>query len=354
MTASAMFAAEILRTSAKGLASLASDRLLTQLADSSTYGDDPRSMWREHLAGRLADLSLALGDEWPAQFQRQVGWAKVAFAKRGAPESDLELSLRCLKDVIESELPQEIATPAATLLSSTIDSFDTLGEAEPSAVSTGSAVGELATRYMVALLEGDRRQACDLVLDTVRRGDLAVREAIVQICLPVQRELGRMWHVGDITIAEEHFVSATTVRLLSQLLALETPRESNGKTVLAATLDGDEHDIGLRAVSDLFELDGWRTVFLGRGLPVQDVVWAANAFKADLVMLSATLPSHVRPVRDVIARLAFEAGDKPSVPVIVGGPVFMENPELGAEIGAAGTSLSARDAVADAARLLGL
>jgi methanogenic corrinoid protein MtbC1 len=350
----AHFSAEMLRVSTKGLVALATERLLPVLQDSQLYGKDPASTWRQHLAGRMADLALALDDDWPEQFRRQVGWARVAFLNRQAPLSDLKHSLSCLHQVIDTELPPEVAAPAVNLLEDTLTRFDGLGEHEAASLSTETPAAELGTRYVVTLLEGNRRQACELVLDAVRGGVVDVRDAITEVCLPAQRELGRMWHHDELTVSEEHFISSTTVRLLSQLLMLGTPRADNGKTVLASSLEGDEHDIGLRAVSDLFELDGWRTIFLGRGVPVVDIVWAVKAFDVDLVMLSATLPAHVRPVRQVISRLEFEAEGDAAVPVIVGGQVFFEEPGLGDEIGAAATPRTAREALAEGSRLVGL
>jgi methanogenic corrinoid protein MtbC1 len=354
MSTPAAFSAEVIRSSAKGLAAMATERLLPVLEGSSQYGGNPAATWRAHLVGRMDDLALALADDWPEQFRRQVGWARVAFINREAPVTDLKLSLTCLHEVIGSELPPEVAAPAVSLLADTLSRFEELGQHETSALTAETPVGAVATRYVVALLEGNRRPACELVLDAVRTGLVDVRGAIRQICLPVQRELGRMWHLDEITVAEEHFVSATTVRLLSQLITLEPNWEPNGKTVLAASLTGDDHDIGLRAISDLFELDGWRTIFMGKSLPVEDAVWAIKAFEADLVLLSATLPAHVQQLREVIARLEFDAAGGEHVPVIVGGLVFLDEQDLGAEIGASATARSASEALAHGRRLTGL
>ena len=81
-----------------------------------------------------------------------------------------------------------------------------------------------------------------------------------------------MWQLDEITIAEEHFVSNTVVALIARIVALAPPAAENGRTVVAATLEGDPHDIGMQAVCALFEMDGWRLVPLGSGLPVDDLV----------------------------------------------------------------------------------
>ncbi|MCB9898486.1 MAG: cobalamin B12-binding domain-containing protein [Planctomycetes bacterium] len=346
------FAAEILSASSSGLARLAAERVVPALANPAAYGSDAFQSWRQHLAGRLADLSLALAENRGEWFAEQVGWAKVAFRSRGAPESDLLLSLRALRDVLASELPSGVGEASVTCLDDVITRFDRLGTSETPGLSTESGAGRLASQYVLALLEGDRRRACDLVLDAVRAGDITPQDAIVHVGLSAQRELGRMWHLDEVTIAEEHFVSATTVRLMEQVLGLATCAPSNGKTVLAAALDNDVHDIGLRAVTDLFELDGWRVIFLGAQMPVEDLLWASDAFKPDLVVLSATLGTHVRSVAEAIAQLRLRRADPP--PVLVGGTAFLSEREAEDLVGADAVVMSAGEALPVARRLVGL
>jgi methanogenic corrinoid protein MtbC1 len=339
------FAAQILSTSATGLARLAADRVVPQLEDPSRYGDDVPGMWREHLAGRVSDLSLALADDRPEHFSDQVGWAKIAFGSRGVPEGDLKTSLQCLRDVLAEELPDDVSAVSTSYVDAALSRWD-----RPSALHTDEDLGKLAARYVVALMEGDRTRACELVLEKVRTDQLSAREALLQVCLPAEKELGRMWHLDEITIAEEHFITATTLRLMGQLLALAPRAEPNGKTVIAASLSGDDHDLGLRAVTDLMEMDGWRVVFLGSNLPVEDLVWSVTAFQGDLVIMSATLPAHAHQVAAATPKLK-EQGD---VAVLVGGGAFASREGLWQRVGADAVALSAEDAVPTARRLVGL
>ncbi|MHC5212455.1 MAG: cobalamin B12-binding domain-containing protein [Planctomycetota bacterium] len=255
MNDSSRQAIEILSVTAPGLARLAAERTVERIAGSDRYGPQPVDVWREHLVGRLEDLALVLSVKSGGQFAQQVGWARVTFASRGLPDADLRTSVECLREVLATELPEEAARPASDCLDDTLARWDTLGAPEPSALCVDDEAGRLAAGYVLALLEGDRQQACDLVLHAVREGRLTARDAVLAVCLPAQKELGRMWHLDEITVAEEHFVSATTVRLLSQIMALAPRVPRVGRTLVAATVVGNEHDIGLRAVCDLFEME---------------------------------------------------------------------------------------------------
>ncbi|MHC5212460.1 MAG: cobalamin B12-binding domain-containing protein [Planctomycetota bacterium] len=348
------FAAELLGHVSPGLARLAAERTLDRLEDVARYGEDPVALWRDHYVGWLSDLSAALAASRPEQFANQVGWARETFRSRGLPDADLRVGVECLRDVLAEELPAAASAAATDCLDKTLGRWHTSALPETSDLRQ-DANGRLAARFLLALLEGDRQRGCDLVRDAVRAGELSASSAILDVCLPVERELGRMWHADEITVAEEHFVSAAIQHLLAQLAGDAPRRTANGRALVSAALAGDEHDIGLRAVTELFELDGWRVVHLGSDLPVDDLVWAADAFRADLVLLSGARFGHTATLRDAIRKLraAQEAAGTGPAKVLVGGPAFEDDPDLADHVGADALALRASDAVAVGRRLVG-
>ncbi len=172
------FAAEILAVSAAGLARLASERVLPQLRDAAGYGDDPAADWRQHLEARVHDLSLAMADSRPEQFGNQIGWSKLAATSRGTPVEDLESGLRCLRDVLVEELPDDVGAMCLTYLDAVLAGWADLGELEASELDADAPEGRLGMHYIRALLEGDRVGACNTVLDAVRGGQLDVTDAL--------------------------------------------------------------------------------------------------------------------------------------------------------------------------------
>ncbi|MHC4846427.1 MAG: cobalamin B12-binding domain-containing protein [Planctomycetota bacterium] len=347
-----------MKTSTPGLARLAAESLLSRLDAPERFGADAQSIWRDHLASRIEDLSLAIGRGQPGLFTDQTGWTRATLASRGFPEADLRQSLQCLRDVLHDELPADAAAPALRCLDDTLAGWDALPGVDASTLSADTPNGKLAARFVLALLEGDRRRACDLVTDAIRAGEVSTRDAILEVCLPAERELGRMWQLDEITVAEEHFISSTVVSLVARIVALAPPVAELGKTVVAATLENDAHDIGMQAVCALYEMDGWRLVSLGSGLPVDDLVWSVDAFGADLVLLSAALVRHVDALGAAVARVRARPGADGAaaraVPVLVGGPAFAWNQDLWKETGADAFAADARSAVSVGRELVGL
>ena len=55
---------------------------------------------------------------------------------------------------------------------------------------------------------------------------------------------------------------------LSQLYPLIFGQKRRGKRVLVACVGSELHEIGARMVADLFEYQGWDSIYLGAAVPV--------------------------------------------------------------------------------------
>ncbi|MEZ4381489.1 MAG: cobalamin-dependent protein [Nannocystaceae bacterium] len=207
----------------------------------------------------------------------------------------------------------------------------------------------LAERYLRVLLEARRREATDLILGAVQRGETDVRRVYLEVFEPVLREVGRLWLANQISIAQEHFISATTQLVMSRLYPHIFTTQRRGLQMVAACAGPELHEIGLRMVADFFELEGWDTYYLGANLPADAIVAAVAERKADLLAISATMPRHIPFVREVIHSLRTDEAMR-STTVLVGGGAFAREAQWRA-VGADGCARSAADAVALAEEL---
>jgi len=158
------------------------------------------------------------------------------------------------------------------------------------------------------------------------------------------REIGRMWHTGEVSVAEEHFASDTAQMVIAQLQSRATMAPSNGRTMLAASVAGNRHDLGTRILANLFEAEGWRVVCLGGDMPGSDLAQAVIDFEANLMLLSATLHTQLRAVQKTI-HLVRQRADERHVRILAGGLAFDEAPDLAKQFGADGYARSADEAL---------
>ena len=201
-----------------------------------------------------------------------------------------------------------------------------------------------AQAYLDHVLRGERDAAVDIVLDEVARGTDA-RDILLDLLQPVQIEIGRLWEQGRASVAHEHLCTAVTQLCMSMLWPrLNEGAHDHDRTVVATSVGGEAHEIGVRIVADLLKRDGWRTFYLGASVPASDVVSMLLEQRADVLAVSATMPGNVPAVR----RLIDAVRDDPrcaDVKVVVGGRPFLVAPRLAKAVGADGLAPDAAEAV---------
>jgi MerR family transcriptional regulator, light-induced transcriptional regulator len=171
-----------------------------------------------------------------------------------------------------------------------------------------------------------------------------VRDIYLHVFQRTQYEIGRLWQVNQISVAQEHYCTAATQLIMSQLYPYVFGGEKTHGTLVAACVAGELHEIGARMVCDFFEMDGWNTYYLGANVPTPDVVEALIERQAAVLAISATITYHVRAVEALIIAVR-GAPECDSVKILVGGYPFKVAPELWRDIGADGSAPDAQAAV---------
>jgi 5-methyltetrahydrofolate--homocysteine methyltransferase len=106
--------------------------------------------------------------------------------------------------------------------------------------------------------------------------------------------------------------------------------ETQGETVIIATVHGDIHDIGKNIVKVLLENYGYRVLDLGKDVPVETIVRTALETKTRLVGLSALMTTTVGAMEETIKALKAAGAE---CHIVVGGAVLTQDyaDEIGAE-----------------------
>lgn len=340
------FLAQILANGARSYAAYATDELLSQ-AGGAEAGSSFEN-WQNCLAGRVHELAASVDTERPGLFVAQIQWATSLLVARGVEAVHFEQALQCLRKVLAEELPEQARPLALEYLDKATNAFAAWPDSREAPLDTATPNGQLAAAYLVNLLEGNRRKARDLLIQRADAGQ-PISELYTSVLIAAQREIGRLWHAGDISIAEEHFATASTKLFIAHLAEHAQFKPPNNKTAVAATPSGNEHDLGILVVSQMLEFEGWSTVFLGPNLPTDEIVRSLNIFRSDLLVLSAALTVHLPVLRGIIEAVRQEDETK-HCKVLVGGSAFQHDADLAIALGADGFGRTASDAIEQAAR----
>ena len=310
------------------------------------YGKAGREKCLQDAGYHLAYLAQAIACDSQTLFVDYIGWAKVMLAKRGIPASDLAGLIENMKESLRAELPPDLSQMACRYLASALQQLPQLPNDVSSFISESTS---LAAQYLQALLRGDRHFASKLILAAVQQGT-SVRDIYLQVFERTQHEIGRLWQVNQISVAQEHYCTAATQQIMSQLYPYIFGTDKTRGTLVAACITGDLHEIGARMLCDFFEIDGWRTHYLGADVPARDVIQTVVQYKAAVLAISATITYHVSAVKVLVAAVRCKP-ECCGVKILVGGYPFKVDPDLWRSVGADGSAIGAQDAVALADRL---
>ncbi len=351
MSSTTQLAATLIGNSASSLAGFVASELCTPGEDGGRDFD----AWKAHAHQRFLQLRAALLLEEPRLLADEVRWSHSAFDLRGLEKEDLARSLEVMREVIEEKLPAPIGGVASDYL---LQATRHLAESTPS-VQRLAPADRLAWRYVELVLGGDRQAAISSIVDAFEAGTDPI-DLYENVLVPAQREIGELWHSGEIGIAQEHFCTSTTQRSMVVLAhraqsalrerAISDEPTGRQRTVIAAATSGNAHDMALRVLTDLFELRGWRSILLGSDVPARDLVVGIEVFDTDLLLLSGTLAVHLPGIRDTIQLLRDSLPDR-DLKVLVGGRAFGGAEDLWRKVGADGCTASAREALELAERL---
>jgi methanogenic corrinoid protein MtbC1 len=167
--------------------------------------------------------------------------------------------------------------------------------------------------------------------------------------------LGEMWEEDTASFSE---VTVGLSRLHRRVMELGPAFHGGrgtfqpGKRALLVAAPGEQHTFGLFMVTEFFRREGWEVT----GEPIRTVSDLADTVQDnwfELVGISAGSTQRLEDVRIAVSAVR-KASRNHSVAVMVGGPLFLKNPDYATQIGADGFGVDAQEAVAKAEQLIRL
>ena len=291
-------------------------------------------------------LSHAVRLATPGLFTAYTQWVRQLLEKRAIGWHDLQKNLELLRDELTRDLDDRDATLIRDYIGAALDA----GPADSESFLTSTTREPLARACLTALLRADRRAAVEIINEAVSDG-LSISDLYLQVFQPVHREIGRLWQNNEISVAEEHYCTASTQAMMAQFYPqiLATPRI--GRKVVVACVGSELHEIGTRMVADFFEMAGWDGVYIGANTPTNALMELVCRERPQLVALGITMTYHLGTAAKVIERLRSDDRCK-DVKIIVGGYVFQQHPELWRSLGVDGSAADAAHAVTIGHRLV--
>ena len=290
---------------------------------------------------QLADAMLADSNQLFADY---LEWVNSVLQQPGVKQESLQALLDCMYSAMALALPDEVSNAAIDFASNSVKKVQ-FNAATPteSYIDDSTKLGHLAREFHNLLLQGKRHAASTLITNAAENGT-PVADIYLDVFQASQYEIGRLWQRNEISVAQEHFCTAATQMIMSQLYPYIFHGERSGHSLVATCVTEDMHEIGIRMVCDFYEMEGWDTFYLGANTPLDAILSTVQTHNADILAISATIGTHISRVRDIIMAIRANANCT-STRILVGGLPFLVDKELWRKLGADGCAPNARDAV---------
>lgn len=296
------------------------------------YTEYQQQKSRQDILYNLEFLAEALNLESDSLWQDYTSWLKLLLVSLGLNKGDIAEHFSIMSKVLSRELGDQMPQKVPDLLS-LAQELMLKGEIhQQSAIKTENPFSEQAEQYQRYLLATQKYDAINYIMGLADAG-ISIRDIYLNILQPVQREIGNLWHANKISVAQEHYCTGLTQLAIAQLYSRLFDARPKKHKMISTCVSGELHEIGLRMVTDIMELEGWDTTYLGANMPNESIVQTILQSNADLVAISVTYPLNLHKAEDLISRIRSEARlDR--VKIMVGGYPFLNDPELWQKIGA--------------------
>jgi methylmalonyl-CoA mutase cobalamin-binding domain/chain len=294
----------------------------------------------QHHLGCLAE---AIRLQRPEVLTSHLAWANGLLDKHDIPSDSLTDAWDCLRATLSGALAPDAYDVVDPYLQEGRRCLAQRPDELASFVVLAEPHAQLLRKYIDALLRGERQIASRMILEAVESG-VDIREIYLDVFQKAQYEMGQLWQMNRITVGQEHYFTAATQSIMSQLYSRVFSSRRNGMRMVAACVAGNLHELGLRMIADFFELDGWDTYYLGANTPADSIAAAVVEKRAHLLAISATMTAHLGVVSELIQEVRASPGAA-SVCIMVGGHPFNSVPGLWRTSGADAYAKDASEAV---------
>ena len=175
-------------------------------------------------------------------------------------------------------------------------------------------VKEYEDAFFNSLLDGNRLK-CMKVMKEFRAQDLSIIKLYEEIFKKSLYRIGELWACNKINVSVEHMSTNIIEGLMNELLPEIMSYERINKRIVISSVENEQHEIGGKMVSDIFEKNCWDTHYLGANIPSDELVRFCKIVKPDVICLSVSVYANIVVLLMEIAELR----EITNIPIIIGG-----------------------------------
>lgn len=136
-----------------------------------------------------------------------------------------------------------------------------------------------------------------------------IRDSYLKVIYPTLVKVGLMWSKDDVVPIQEHFITnLIKQKLFSAIDALPYQNKEKGSWLLFLP-EGEHHELGLLMANYILKEKGYKVVYLGGNVPMDDLINVVSEGGIDNLLMFAVARQTVASVSSLVADLGALTND---------------------------------------------
>ena len=174
---------------------------------------------------------------------------------------------------------------------------------------TSAEFGSQINALSSAMLEFDEREFNKILSINILK--MNMENCMIDIVFPFLSHVGVLWSAGSIHPAHEHFITnLIRQRLYVGIDNLSAHPSVGSEKFLLFVPSGEPHDIGLLFANHILRARGFEVIYLGTGMPIEDLNNIFKVHNPDYILTSLTSMNSELPTQIYINAISRSWPDK--------------------------------------------
>lgn len=289
----------------------------------------------EEIGCSFENMAMAIRFEDPAIFARHVSWLAKLTGSYGTNAGDALHSMRKMCELSKSKLPERTAKKVCDYAELAMKN-----PIEDKELRYDANLQKYYEKYLKNLLVFDKTASFRTVNQAVNDG-FDVKKVYIDVFERALHKIGFLWQTGRITVAHEHYATASTQYIMSKFYGKFLEYSPLAPKAVFLCVPDEMHELGSRMTADLFDFNGWETVYFGANTPISSVIRYMADYDCDLVGISVTMNSNLPAAEKLIEKTRNLNG---KIKIMAGGRAIASR-KISDLLGADGTARNAVEAL---------
>lgn len=169
------------------------------------------------------------------------------------------------------------------------------------------------------LIEGNKEN-CSIIVKTLLDEGIDITDIYIELFQKSLYRIGKLWDHSELTIPEEHLAT----NIISSLIEKYSPSPiiTRDEKAIVTCIDKEFHEIGAKMVAKIFELNGYKTYYLGASVPSKEVIKFIRQIDPQVIAISWSLYLNLARFLEVLDNITKMFVTKK---IYVGGQALSEN-----------------------------